>query len=83
MPTRCVWLCRSTGHRGIHRHVGDEDPLQAVADALADFPADAIAKGSPSERRRASTSERMRTLGFDRFTANADFQALLRASWRQ
>jgi hypothetical protein len=33
---------RSTGHPGIHGQVGDEDPLQAVADALADFPADAI-----------------------------------------
>jgi hypothetical protein len=33
---------RSSGHRGIHGRVGDEDPLQAVADALADFPADAI-----------------------------------------
>jgi hypothetical protein len=32
----------SSGHPGIHGHVGDEDPLQAVADALADFPADAL-----------------------------------------
>ena len=30
------------GHPGTHGRVGDEDPLQAVADALADFPADAI-----------------------------------------
>jgi hypothetical protein len=30
------------GHAGIHGRVGDEDPLQAVADALADFPADAL-----------------------------------------
>jgi hypothetical protein len=32
----------SSGHPGIHGQVGDEDPLQAVADALADFPADAL-----------------------------------------
>jgi hypothetical protein len=32
----------SSGHPGIHGQVGDEDPLQAVADALADFPADAV-----------------------------------------
>ncbi len=32
----------SSGHSGIHGRVGDEDPLQAVADALADFPADAL-----------------------------------------
>lgn len=32
----------SSGHPGIHGKVGDEDPLQAVADALADFPADAV-----------------------------------------
>ena len=30
------------GHPGIHGQVGDEDPFQAVADALADFPADAL-----------------------------------------
>jgi hypothetical protein len=32
----------SSGHPGIHGRVGDEDPLQAVSDALADFPADAV-----------------------------------------
>ena len=32
----------SSGHGGIHGQVGDEDPLQAVADALADFRADAL-----------------------------------------
>jgi hypothetical protein len=32
----------SSGHPGIRGQVGDEDPLQAVADALADLPADAV-----------------------------------------
>ena len=32
----------SSGHPGIHGRVGDEDQLQAAADALADFPADAL-----------------------------------------
>jgi hypothetical protein len=32
----------SSRHTGIHGRIGDEDPLQAVADALADFPADAL-----------------------------------------
>jgi hypothetical protein len=32
----------SDGHPGIHGRVGDEDPLLAVEDALADFPADAL-----------------------------------------
>jgi hypothetical protein len=32
----------SSGHTGTHGRVGDEDPLQSVADALADFPADAV-----------------------------------------
>ena len=32
----------ASGQHGARGHVGDEDPLQAVADALADFPADAL-----------------------------------------
>jgi hypothetical protein len=31
-----------SGQPAAHGRVGDEDPLQAVADALADFPADAL-----------------------------------------
>jgi hypothetical protein len=32
----------ASGQAATRGHVGDEDPLQAVADALADFPADAL-----------------------------------------
>jgi hypothetical protein len=33
---------QTTGQRASQGHVGDEDPLQAIADALAVFPADAL-----------------------------------------
>ena len=40
--TRMNDLIAGISHPGIQGRVGDEDPLQAVADALADFAADAI-----------------------------------------
>jgi hypothetical protein len=40
--TRMNDLIGGISHPGIQGRVGDEDPLQAVADALADFAADAI-----------------------------------------
>jgi hypothetical protein len=40
--TRMQDLVGDIDHPGVHGRVGDEDPLQAVADALVDFPADAV-----------------------------------------
>ena len=60
-----VGRIETTGQVKVHAIVGDEDPLQAIADALAAFPADAriLANHTPDQqhRRERRLRERART----------------------
>ncbi|MGH2761615.1 MAG: hypothetical protein ACRDL4_08205 [Thermoleophilaceae bacterium] len=57
----------TTGQRTIHGTVGDEDPLQAIADALAAFPADALILATHTAGARHRRERRLREKASTRF----------------